>query len=86
MKTKYKHIRFEKCINDLYDIPIKYWQCFNKQSTAEIGYIMFDNRFYQKEAWVFYPPDDCYGQRFDYKELQDIADFMKQLNEKEKQK
>ncbi len=73
MKTEYKYTRFK--INKE---SSKRWMCLNKQSNTTIGWCEYYNAWYQ---WVFEGYKYCI---FSASCLDDIAHFLRQLNEQGK--
>ena len=70
MKTKYKHIHFEKASLGLGCI----WECWNNKAGQLLGVIPKQKVWRQ---YVFEPQSDCI---FNNGCLRDIADFLDQIN------
>lgn len=69
MKTKYKWIEFTY----MQDMG---WYCYNLSGEDELGYVEYDKGWRQ---FVFVRRDDV-EIKFNWRCLEDIADFLKQLN------
>ena len=71
MKTKYKWIEFVQFPDGL-----KSWNCFNGDDDI-LGEVDYCNGWRQ---YVFAPSEGYTSTYFNFKCLEDIADFLKQLN------
>ena len=80
MKRKYKWIRFEEEVgrgeNPNYSVLTGNWICINKAG-EELGLVEYKNGWRQ---FVFSVSNSFAGIDFNFGCLEDIADFLKQLN------
>ena len=73
MKTRYRYIHFDEAEG-------VGWYCYNNKSETTLGCVTYYARWRQ---WVIDFKEDCV---FNVQCLQDIADFLGQLNKKPKPK
>jgi hypothetical protein len=77
MNTKYQYIRF---LEEHTTGKTSKWSCLNNKSDDCLGMVRWDGGWRQ---YVFWPEDCC---MFSNGCLRDIADFLDQLNAKQKAK